>query len=96
MAAPAVAWSLDWTSRAYGVAARSPDLTPLDFYMWGSLEGVGVRGENSEFSLTGYFVCIFVSIIAADTLNTFSKYKPFSFCHMVPDLWDLFLSCATS
>ena len=28
--------------------ARSPDLNPLDFYLWGVLEGHGVQGKVSE------------------------------------------------
>ena len=27
---------------------KSPDLTPLDFYLWGRCEGQGVLGENTK------------------------------------------------
>jgi hypothetical protein len=44
--------------------------------------------------LTGYLVCIYVSIIMVDTLNTFCEYKLSSFCLMVKDLWDiLYILC---
>jgi hypothetical protein len=35
---PTVSWSLDRTSWASGTASQKPDLTPLDFYLWGHLK----------------------------------------------------------
>jgi hypothetical protein len=43
VASPAIPLSPDRTSRACGVAAEKPRSHPLEFYLWVSFEGAGVR-----------------------------------------------------